>query len=479
VNETAGDQTNSGTDKASRGRSIFLRVLDGMSKYAAPIATILAAIISAVFLYIANNYQSTMSGITLLNQREQAESNLRAAMFQNLINPIVGNPEKGQKIQPERELLLTELLALNFDEHIELKPLMLLVDQTLAEERAKQLKRLEQTKIESEREEAVETAGEGRKSLQSIARRVIDRQVNVLRMEGEKTKCDLKPVEMFFAENPKTGFLYGNVLPALARSLKDGSALSSYLRKNFSKETQDLLNAYNPDQPESFTPLQMTLTDELNKVINGPSLYDKQRFQDITLSQKTRELIKKIKLNEEEVTRLNWLLLKDAYSIDTSISICQWTEHLPGRKNGEMLNGPPVPAPLPRPVCTSLPGKEHGFPENPGRVEVSVIEADFENDRFKVYVSILSNEPEKSSKGGNVNITKSIEPFKFELTHYDFPFTDNTAISSDFRFALVLNSVDKENQRFSLKLVWFPPKYITPRERPINYSEMRKITKKL
>jgi hypothetical protein len=40
--------------------------------------------------FIARNYESKISAMTILTQREQAESDLRASMFSHLITPIVG-----------------------------------------------------------------------------------------------------------------------------------------------------------------------------------------------------------------------------------------------------------------------------------------------------------------------------------------------------------------------------------------------------
>src|ERR1700730_1298239 len=72
----------------------------------------------------ANSLQSRLTGISIQSQREQAESQLRASMFNSLISPIAG-PLTGDKPMPaDREVVLTELLALNFNENFEMKPLM-------------------------------------------------------------------------------------------------------------------------------------------------------------------------------------------------------------------------------------------------------------------------------------------------------------------------------------------------------------------
>ena len=125
--------------------------------------------------YVANLYQSSMAASNLLSQREQADSSLRASMFRDLIGPVVGGEKNNGNIPVNRERLLVELLALNFYEHFELKPIMLHVDRRLADEK---IKDMDQSQKESSRE-----------SLRSIARRVVQRQLAVL----TKAEIGLRP----------------------------------------------------------------------------------------------------------------------------------------------------------------------------------------------------------------------------------------------------------------------------------------------
>src|SRR3954467_1627390 len=100
----------------SRERS---RVLDWLEV----LAKLLGASAVLVVALFANSLQSRLTGVSIQSQREQAESQLRASMFNSLISPISG-PQTGDKPMPaDRELILTELLALNFNENFEMKPL--------------------------------------------------------------------------------------------------------------------------------------------------------------------------------------------------------------------------------------------------------------------------------------------------------------------------------------------------------------------
>lgn len=151
------------------GSNPFLQVIDTIAKLATPAAVIVAAWVGA---RLANSFQQQMTqttlqsqrqiaGTTLLSEREKAESELRASMFNSLINPFVGS-QSGERMPIDREQLLVELLALNFHEHFELKPLFERVDKRLAKERMV----------------------DARNALRSIADRIIDRQTATLRKEG-------------------------------------------------------------------------------------------------------------------------------------------------------------------------------------------------------------------------------------------------------------------------------------------------------
>src|SRR3989440_12994212 len=96
------------------------RILDWLEV----LAKLLGASAVLVVALFANSRQSRLTGVSIQSQREQAESQLRASMFNSLISPIAG-PQTSDKPMPvDREVILTELLALNFNENFEMKPLM-------------------------------------------------------------------------------------------------------------------------------------------------------------------------------------------------------------------------------------------------------------------------------------------------------------------------------------------------------------------
>ena len=157
-------------------------------KFSDMILKLTPALATGVAAWIAYDFQSRSAGISLLNQREQAETQLRASMFNNLIGPIAG-PTKDAPIKPDQERVLVELLTLNFHEHVEFKPLLLHADQRLATELPPEQSR------------------KARKSLQSAVHRVRDRQLAVLQNDcvgGGKNQCE-KYVARFCNYKPATG----------------------------------------------------------------------------------------------------------------------------------------------------------------------------------------------------------------------------------------------------------------------------------
>ncbi|WP_392529960.1 hypothetical protein [Nostoc sp. C117] len=98
--------------------------------------------------------------------------------------------------------------------------------------------------------------------------------------------------------------------PAIFSSQQDASALSEFLRSQFSSDTQRLLDAYTSPPPEPA--LIAALLPELNQLLLGKSLYDQQRFASITLSAKTKRLVQQ-NLHGKELIRCNRLLLEEAF----------------------------------------------------------------------------------------------------------------------------------------------------------------------
>ena len=339
-------------DYGERRPSGMYRVFDIIAKFATACAFIYAA-------WVAGQFESKVSGTTILSQREQAESQLRASMFHDLIDPIVGPLKEGERIPLDRERLLVELLTLNFHEHIEFKPLL---DDLY--------KRLATNKSLSR-----EDAGIQRSRLSSVARRVIDRQITVLSVEAEKLG----------------------------------------------------LKGYEPER----------------------------------------------------------IYFKNSYPEKTNVVECHWTKETEETEKLP-LNGPATPAALTQKVGVKS-------PDNAYLVEILLSKIDIQNHTCRISLTI-KKDPKKP---------KIVRVKEFTLTEFDFPFTDNTRIDKDHRFSLVIDNFvgidvspeediavgtqacDHEHEKVDvppekeiivgLQLVWFPKDFITSRERPLDYSEIRKL----
>lgn len=286
--------------------------LESLAKF---IAASIAAIAVVAATLIGASYESKLASVTLLSQREDAESRIRSSMFQSLVQPVIGlSPEK--KLDPERYRVLVELLTLNFHDQFEVKPLLSDVDRILAEE-ADEL---------------------GRDSLQSIARRVIDRQITSLSSTSQLAQGKPATVRKFF-------------------------------------------------------------------------------FKSVPSDDVIEELC-------QEGTAIKYAALTGA-------------------------------------VCSVSPdGKYY--------LQIHVSSPNFKTNTVRVGITVCKNPPPCIDSDDIVNA------FGFDLTHFDFPLTDNSQIDPKHRFAISLYSLKNEESPIIIKLVWFPVGFITARERPMNYLTLRR-----
>lgn len=140
--------------------------LDVVMKLTVPLGAIVAA-------WLANHFEQNRANLQLINQREQAESSLRATMFGQLIAPIAGPGGSDADSDPVRYAVLAQLLTLNFHEHFELRPLLQDADDRLSKYHGPIAP------------QAIVTA---RSNLRQAARRVIQRQIAQL-WEDPVGKC--------------------------------------------------------------------------------------------------------------------------------------------------------------------------------------------------------------------------------------------------------------------------------------------------
>lgn len=135
---------------------------------------IVIAIVGIWVSYLGYNYQKSSTASLLLIQQEKGDTDIRAQMFGKITDRLMRPKEGEESLVPDS--LLVQMLALNFHELIELKPLMLNLDTRLKSEIQRPPKGSDQKNV----------AIQAQKNLRSVARRIRDRQVSTLiRHNGE------------------------------------------------------------------------------------------------------------------------------------------------------------------------------------------------------------------------------------------------------------------------------------------------------
>ena len=100
---------------------------------------------------------------------------------------------------------------------------------------------------------------------------------------------------------------------SLLVKLQDTRApMSEWIASQLSEDMQWVLLGYNGTSTPSPQQQEVLLSD-LNRLLQGGSLYDAQRFANIELSEQTQALIAENPKSEEALIRLNRCLLTDAY----------------------------------------------------------------------------------------------------------------------------------------------------------------------
>jgi hypothetical protein len=122
--------------------------------------------------------------------------------------------------------------------------------------------------------------------------------------------------------------------------------------------------------------------------------------------------------------------------------------------------------------------KEFGQPfsvKSPGDAYTVWMEArdpDWTNET--VHLDVSTNPEEDRHE------TEPSATYQFTLTWFDLPLTDNTLLPDSNRFAVNLERVAESDGQASpgfitIRVLWFPKGYFTPRERPLNFQQVRKL----
>lgn len=136
---------------------------------------------------------------------------------------------------------------------------------------------------------------------------------------GPRTLAKLMGLEGAAVLSPGNLVTLGSLVTKLKQH---GDRVSQYLWGRFSEPTRQILTEYAGSSLEN-GPVQNALVLELNRIIQGESIYEARRFADVALSEKTRELLQQ-QPTGEALSRLNRMLLQDAYPGGISSTQTDW-----------------------------------------------------------------------------------------------------------------------------------------------------------
>jgi 3-keto-disaccharide hydrolase len=122
-------------------------------------------------------------------------------------------------------------------------------------------------------------------------------------------------------ENSATSLSSGGITDqaAFTAKLANGpDAVSTFLRGQLEDSVKADLASYSASNPNAKAIIS-ALVKDLNRVISGPSIYDKARFGNIVLRPETKELLNR-NPQGPQLGRLNKLLLEDAYPAELAKS---------------------------------------------------------------------------------------------------------------------------------------------------------------
>jgi hypothetical protein len=338
----------------------------------------LKVVIAGVGIWVSilgYQYQRSFTTSQLLVQQEKGDTDIRAQMFGKITDRLM-KPSQKDKESLVQDALLAQMLALNFNELIELKPLMIDLDDQLGSE-------IERLKKAGTNTPDLEVKKKARESLRSVARRIRDRQVSAL------------------IHNPRPG---NDAIAATDVDVDKGAGSIHYvsvLRKG-------------PKDHNRCAVIDEDKNGCLGEVMQLPAPA-KERAMYISIDSADWK-------KERFVVSLN----------------C-------GKLDGTIVLPPPQPGEKER--------------------EISTV-----------------HECREMLKEGELLQTRMEAGHKsFEVTWFDFPFTDNTLQADGNRYAVFIDETCKdaystkpedEPNAVRLGLLYFPKDYYPSRERPVSYKQL-------
>jgi sugar phosphate permease len=100
------------------------------------------------------------------------------------------------------------------------------------------------------------------------------------------------------------------------RLRRQSDPVSAYLWQRLSMKQQGMLTIYQPSVPRSNVD-EGIVVDSLNSIIEGPAIYEPERFNSVSLRPETANLVQRSRAGPN-LAQVNRLLLEDAYPLELS-----------------------------------------------------------------------------------------------------------------------------------------------------------------
>ncbi len=399
-------------------------VLGGLGQLADFLSKVGGVAIAAAVGITGFYLQRSSTESNLLNQREQAETAVRAEMFKTVAEKVV---KAKSEITASEKAVFAEILALNFHQHIELKPLLLDIERQLIRECARQQDDLSKAAAQDARMRKTTSAPNppapaavpapcdttDLTELRSAATRVKSRQLQIIAdafsgstREAHKNGpgiVDAVPATVQYIALQEDG----------ARPVGNAPTVSSGCA---APEHEGGINACVHDQ------LTFALPDRRS-----------------TLS---------ISVRSVDFERARASLSVGYRKQCAGDAACPATATVPVTSVGAA--GPVLPPP-----SGSL-----------GQCGAFVSDADLELAE-KTGKPVVASKAPAPATAGDIRALND-----FEITWYDFPLTDNSLLYNKTRYAVVIDRVCPAEKVIRLGLVWFPQDFAPAYERPITHSEL-------
>jgi hypothetical protein len=127
-------------------------------------------------------------------------------------------------------------------------------------------------------------------------------------------------------------------------------------------------------------------------------------------------------------------------------------------------------------------------PDCNARFTVTLSDLDWRNHSVRVLMTSVDGDADRARKTG-ASQARVQEFIEFTLSQYALPYSDNTLLRDGNRFGIYMRGVEPSREpctppacdpswrRMRLSLVWFPPDFIPPRERPTDFRRIRESLK--